>query len=171
MSRYEKFDHFFHDILQSPKRPEDLQGVLTSYAAFIREGLNRCAEVRGARTFLECLRQADARCFVVSGSDQEELREVLAARNLAGYFQGIFGSPEKKMDIVRRVWAEERQRGAVSASLCGDSRLDFEVARSCGLRFIMIHGYTEWDGWREMLPPDVTSCTDFVELPKANLCG
>ncbi|UQB43268.1 hypothetical protein JX580_05170 [Thiomicrospira microaerophila] len=39
-----------------------------------------------------------ANWLIVSGGDQQELRGVFAARDLAKYFEGgIFGSPETKM--------------------------------------------------------------------------
>ena len=40
--------------------------------------------------------------FIVSGGDQNELREVFKFKNLEKYFNGgIYGSPMKKVDILK----------------------------------------------------------------------
>jgi phosphoglycolate phosphatase-like HAD superfamily hydrolase len=33
--------------------------------------------------------------------------------------------------------------------MVGDSRYDFEVARSCGLDFCFVYGWTEFKAWRD----------------------
>ena len=166
ISRYDKFSYFFRHILGRRDAPgSELRKALGAFAAYVGEGLQSCREVAGVRQFLEGLVASGARSYVVSGTDQEELRRVLAERELDRYFQGIFGSPARKLDIVKPLLAHERESGAgPRAFFCGDSRLDFEVASACELRFIMIYGYTEWSGWRDELPHDTVCSADFREL-------
>jgi phosphoglycolate phosphatase-like HAD superfamily hydrolase len=166
VSRYEKFEVFFRDILGERRYEDKLRVALTDYASRVRAALRSCPEVPGAREFLERQRKiSSVRAFVISGSDEQELRHIFAERNLDRYFDGIFGSPARKQDIVAGLCSSENVFVKnLSAVLCGDSRLDYEVARACGIEFIMIYGYTEWKDWKETVPGDIVCARDFREL-------
>lgn len=166
ISRYQKLEFFFRTICGEVEFQDKLRAALADYGAFVSAGLRQCPEVPGVRDFLGLLRgTTGVRIFVVSGSDEEELRGVFKDRGLDRYFNGIFGSPAQKRDIVARLCTVEASQGpAPHAVFCGDSRLDYEVAVACGTEFIMIYGYTEWDGWREALRGDIVRARDFREL-------
>lgn len=151
ISRYAKFTHFIDHILRehapggiTGRDGPGLDALLAAYAQAVRVGLESCAVAEG----LAALRAAtaSARWLIVSGGDQAELREIFAARDLDGYFDGgIFGSPDTKSTIVDR----EIQAGNITlpALFLGDSRLDHEVARSFGLDFTFVTGWTEFADW------------------------
>jgi phosphoglycolate phosphatase-like HAD superfamily hydrolase len=160
MSRHRKLRHFFREILGRHDCEDELREALARYAAFVGEGLRRCPEVPGVREFLARLRKSgDVRMYVVSGSDQEELRGVFQDRGLAPYFDGIFGSPAEKPEIVRDLCSDNGRGGR--AVFCGDSRLDYEAAIASGIEFVMIYGYTEWTGWRESVRAETICARDF----------
>ena len=152
VSRYAKFAHFLDTILPDhapgamPERDgPGLEALLAAYAGAVRDGLMSCAVAPG----LEDLRAATpaARWCVVSGGDQAELREIFAARGLAGHFDaGIFGSPDTKHEILARELAAGTIRRP--ALFLGDSRLDVQAAQGAGLDFTFVHGWTEVADWR-----------------------
>lgn len=166
ISRYRKMQHFFHEILGRSDFENEMREALDRFAAFVGEGLRHCPEVPGVRDVLDRLRKSgDVRLFVVSGSDQEELRGVFQDRGLASYFDGIFGSPAEKPAIVRELCPDNGPGGRSSqAVFCGDSRIDYETANALGLTFIMVYGYTEWKDWRATLPGDTLCVPDFRML-------
>lgn len=151
ISRYAKFEYFVDIIL--PKHAPNLevsdrwsllQKLLTEFAAHIAEGLRECDIAQG----LQRLRHAtpNARWMVVSGGQQDELREVLRQRELTQYFDGgIYGSPEDKRSIVSRLLKE----GIIErpALYLGDSRLDHKVATENKLEFVFVANWTEFDEW------------------------
>jgi len=163
LSRYRKFQYFFQDVLGRPAFENEMREALARFSAFVADGLCGRPEVPGVRDFLIRLRESgDVRMFVVSGSDQEELRGVFRDRGLVPYFDGIFGSPAEKPAIVRELCKDgEVCRQAV---FCGDSRIDYETATALGLTFIMIYGYTEWNEWRTALPDETLCVSDFRTL-------
>ena len=164
ISRFEKLEFFFREIRGEAEFDDKLRAALAEYGAFVSAGLRRCLEVPGVRDFVERLRKGKSRrTFVVSGSDEEELREVFKDRGLVQYFDGVFGSPAKKNDIVTNLYSTE-QDPRRQIVYCGDSRLDYEVAIACGIEFIMIYGYTEWEGWRDSIRGDILCARDFTEL-------
>tara|TARA_B100000315_G_C14590129_1_gene595321 strand:+ start:623 stop:1297 length:675 start_codon:yes stop_codon:yes gene_type:complete len=166
ISRYQKFDFFFRDICADVDYKEKLDQALIEYGKCVSSELRQCEEIIGIRDFLEVLNErGDTLKFVVSGSDQEELRSVLKDRDLDRYFDGVFGSPEKKPQILAHLFARESIAGPdADCVFCGDSRHDYEVAMESNIEFIMIYGYTEWNNWRESIPRDIVCVRNFMEL-------
>ena len=98
---------------------------------------------------LNKLRQAtQSRWLIVSGGDQNELRDIFAQRNLAGNFNGgIFGSPDTKNFILSR----ELENGNIKlpALFIGDSKYDHQSASIANVDFVFAHEWTEVSDWRE----------------------
>jgi len=145
ISRYEKFHHFLNEIIGGGSN-EEIDVLVERYAAAVREGLRSCAITPG----LEELRTATAQTnwLIVSGGDQEELRQIFADRNLDRLFNGgIFGSPDNKVEILTR----EKSRGTIKgkALFLGDSRYDHVAASHCGLDFVFISGWSEFAEYPE----------------------
>lgn len=151
VSRYRKIDYFVDKVLPT-KRPtngfKDRQALkdwlLSEFANRVKQGLMSCE----ASSRLAELRSniPDARWFIVSGADQEELREVFKRRKLDIYFNGgIYGSPTQKVEIVEQL--HHRELLEMPSLFIGDSRLDHEVAQAFNLDFLFISGWTEFEAW------------------------
>jgi phosphoglycolate phosphatase-like HAD superfamily hydrolase len=147
VSRYRKFEYFADEVLGGRLQSGDSVDAMTArFADAVQIGLRTCAAAAG----LEAARQrmSGARWFVVSGSDQDELRMILNERGLGRLFDGgIFGSPTPKETILR----ELVDSGLVTqpALFIGDSRYDYEAACSVGLDFAFVSRWTEFEGWRD----------------------
>jgi phosphoglycolate phosphatase-like HAD superfamily hydrolase len=139
ISRFEKIRFLYEHLLGVPAGAGDIQALAQRYSSIVRERLVGCAEPPGVRTFLQ-RRPAGCRWYVVSGSEQAELRWVLAERQLAAAFDDIFGSPRDKLEIAREL--------AIGPTiLFGDSRYDHEVAERLGIDFVFVSGCTELADW------------------------
>lgn len=142
ISRYKKFALFLEEMVSGRSGP-GLEELLESYASHVRAGLLSCDVAPG----LDALREAtEARWLIVSGGDQNELREIFAERGLAGSFDGgIYGSPDTKDEILAR----EQGNGTIStpALFLGDSTYDHRAAEAAGLDFVFVTDWTEVPGW------------------------
>ena len=146
ISRYLKFEHFLKEIAPAGATGPDLEALLARYADAVRDGLATCAITPGLRELRE--KTPGARWLIVSGGDQNELREVFAARNLDAMFDGgIFGSPDNKDVILARELANGNI--AQPALFLGDSTYDYRASHGAGLDFVFISGWTEVGDWRE----------------------
>ena len=86
--------------------------------------------------------------LIVSGGDQLELREVFTKRGLTSFFNGgIFGSPEKKIDILKR----EIANGIIKfpALMLGDSKLDHIAAKSNNIDFLFVYRWTDFKSYND----------------------
>ena len=70
---------------------KEMEAVLNQYGQLVREKLIECPVTEGFYRFLEKI-SSTRRKIVVSGGLQDEIREVFHERNLAYYFNGIYGA-------------------------------------------------------------------------------
>jgi len=145
ISRHVKFRHFLQHVVEAPVEESALEVLLEAYAREVRAGLLTCR----VNPELGRLREATApaRWMVVSGGDQDELRDVLTIRELTHLFdRGIFGGPLSKDAILAREKANASIR--MPALYIGDSRYDHEAASQAGLDFLFLSKWTEFEDWR-----------------------
>jgi len=146
ISRYHKFDYFVREILQEPVTELAIQDLLNEFSRELEVGLMECEMAEG----LLDLRDATsaAKWFILSGGDQDEIRNLFAKRNIAHLFDGgLFGSPDNKDQVLER----ETVNGNLDfpSLFLGDSKYDYEAANRAGLEFIFISGWTEVPDWKE----------------------
>lgn len=146
ISRYRKFEYLLGQILGLPNNSEALDALLAHYAVLVHDGLRSCAIAPGLHELRAQL--PDTNWLIVSGGDQEELREVFAVRGLAALFDGgIYGSPDAKDMILAR----ELERGNIRmpALFLGDSRFDHKCATAVGMDFVFLSNWSEFKDWPE----------------------
>lgn len=171
VSRYRKFAHFLEQIAPNivpsyadKQQGPSLESLLDAYASHVREGLLSCEVAPG----LETLRQhtSDARWMIVSGGDQDELRDAFAQRDIAEWFDGgIFGSPDTKDEILAR----ELDSGNIQqpALFLGDSKYDHQAASAAGLDFVFLSGWSEVADWKHWVASEgITVRQDIQKLTK-----
>lgn len=145
ISRYHKFDWYLREVLQQPATEKAIQVYLDEFSRELEVGLMQCAIADG----LQALRDAtaDAKWMILSGGDQQEIRDLFAKRDLAKYFDGgLFGSPDNKDTVLAR----EKANGNLQmpALFVGDSKYDFEASTAAELDFIFLSDWTEVPDWQ-----------------------
>ena len=157
VSRYAKFAHFIEHILPAGTANTNLESLLEAYAAEVQSGLLSCSVARGLQRLRE--QTAGAKWLIVSGGDQAELNDIFRQRGISDFFDGgIFGSPDNKIDILAREFATSNI--TEPALFIGDSKYDFEAARTQGMDFLFVHNWTEVSDW-----PDFVFENDLESLP------
>jgi len=144
MSRYRLFDTFLEWELTI--RPAfDRDALVERYAAALAGRYVHAAATPGMRQVVRSLAE---RClvYIVSGSDEAELRRVMAARGDGDAFRLILGSPTNKVDNLRIVLADLDHRvGSVepgSVIFVGDARADLDAAETLGVGFIYMDNFS-----------------------------
>ena len=134
VSRYEKFRHIRTEILGLSYTEEDERVLGDRFRELVLEEVLRCPFVPGA---LELLRRRSGQLplYVASGTPQDELRDIVRRREIDGHFAGVFGSPDTKDVIARRVLGEIGVEPA-EALFVGDAVTDMEAAREVGIPFV-----------------------------------
>ena len=151
VSRYIKIENFLKNILPKyyknrESNEDELSMLLKSYSNKCKESLLKCEITKD----LSSLRKITGNIpwLIISGGDQFELREVFNKKGLTSLFNGgIFGSPEKKIDIIKR----EITNGIIQfpALMLGDSKLDHIAAKSNNIDFLFVYKWTDFESYND----------------------
>jgi phosphoglycolate phosphatase-like HAD superfamily hydrolase len=163
ISRFEKFRHLFHNILNRKDHPHLVDQAVLDFGKIVQEKLLECSETLKMREFLESLPK-DSKKHVISGGKQVELREVFQTRGLAKYFDGIFGSPDSKEVIMKNLSAANPINHP--AIFVGDSQYDHKTAIQFEVDFVFLSQYTEFSHWQRYFKDyhNVVIVNNFSEL-------
>jgi HAD superfamily hydrolase (TIGR01549 family) len=134
LSRHEKFAIIYRDYLKQPLSEPEKARLGREFSRLIEREILTCPYVPGA---LEFLKQASEQLplFLVSGTPEPELREIVRQRQLESYFRNVCGSPRPKDVLLSAILAENGWRPS-EVVFVGDSMTDFRAAQSVGMPFI-----------------------------------
>ena len=142
VSRFEKIKYFYSNIKKDKNYLIPLKKTLERYSYYSKKALLSADLMPGVEDFLKLLKEHNKIVHVVSGSDQEELREIYKSRNLTQYFNQINGSPITKSDILKKIIEDFKL--TLPAVYFGDAMLDYSTAKKYNLDFIYIYSKSEW---------------------------
>lgn len=162
VSRYEKLRWFYEERCPAAEPDAAVAAALERFATEARAGYLRLAPRPEALDFAAALGGADS-VYVVSGSDQEELRAVFDHHRIRHRFADVLGSPETKVPHLRRV-LEARGVAPDDALMVGDGRADLEASHHLGLPFVYLREMSEWDAADEHLAPADGVAPDWATL-------
>lgn len=164
ISRHAKLRHFFTEIHPVEDVEAALAEALDKFGAHSKNGYRSIEPIPAALDFARAF-DGPRNVYVVSGTDQAELREVFESKGLTSNFADVLGSPTTKPEHFRRVLAE-RGVAATNALMVGDGSGDFEAARALGMPFVFLAPYSDWATATTDLTgqPDVHIAKDWAEL-------
>jgi HAD superfamily hydrolase (TIGR01549 family) len=134
LSRYVKFRYFFEEIRKKEVSEEEVQELAKSFSVIMLEKLKSPEFLIDQTVDFIQANYENYEMYIVSGSDQKELREICAAVDIDQFFKGIFGSPTPKNQLVQNIIEKENCNPADSI-LIGDSINDYEAAKVNGIKF------------------------------------
>jgi phosphoglycolate phosphatase-like HAD superfamily hydrolase len=142
ISRFEKFDHFYRNILKIENYQEQSKKSLDIFAHLAKKALLEAEEMDGVLDFIKNIYKSDKLIYVISASDQEELIDVYTDRDIGKYFDRILGSPVSKEYHLERLL--DSNQISYPALYFGDSSTDFILAKKHELDFVFISSKSEW---------------------------
>ena len=136
LSRYEKFKYYFRELLNQELTDYVMAELDCEFNNLSFQSMLQVPFIPGA---IEFISQNYKRwpLYVASGSPEKELKEIFKKRGLTNYFQGIFGSPTPKKNLVVQI-VKKSQIPAEQILMIGDSNNDQEAANFAGTHFLGI---------------------------------
>ena len=134
VSRFEKFKTISRDILKRPLSNNTFQSLCTRFSKLVVDEVVASPGVEGAWKFLENNKKLYS-FFVVSGTPDEELKEIIRRRGMEKFFDEILGSPKTK-DILLNQLMQKYELKPAEMVFVGDAETDWIGARKTGVRFI-----------------------------------
>ena len=131
-SRFHHVAHFLEKILMiaAEDKSEIEQLILEDFS---RQCRTLYLSAKLAPHFISFVEQCEGKRYVASGSEQGELRDVFYQRSLDKFFDGIFGSPTPKTEIIQGIIEQEKNTNAV---MFGDAESDMHSAQKNHIDFV-----------------------------------
>ena len=141
-SRFRLFDTLLGWQLER-RPPVDRDSLVALYAERLRQLYVAAAATPAMRAVVGELSERMP-AYVVSGSDEAELREVLATRGDAALFRLILGSPCTKVENLLTIFARPELAGIPQGAIIfvGDAEADWEAARETGCGFVYMDRFS-----------------------------
>ena len=134
-SRTYHIQSFYTDILGQSPLPEFIEAEVARFTD-ICEPLCAVADWRvGSKEFVEACQAACIPRYVLSGTPQAPLEEMLESTGAAPLFDVIIGSPPAKPESLTRILAETKIP-AERTVFVGDANADHEAALHVGAHFV-----------------------------------
>lgn len=145
MSRYRLFEALLGwELAVRPALDRD--ALVARYAATLGGRYVKAAATPAMRETVVSF-AARSPIYIVSGSDQEELRQVMAERGDADPFRLILGSPATKTDNLMMVMEDlGRDTDPASVVFIGDAEADLTAAEKAGMAFVYMDGFSAAQG-------------------------
>ncbi|MDY6917843.1 MAG: HAD hydrolase-like protein [Chloroflexota bacterium] len=134
ISRYVKFRYFYETILGQELSPQKEAELGERFSQIVLEQVLKAPYVPGAIEFLN--RNKDRySLFLVSGTPEKELSDIVAHRQLRQPFREIHGAPKQKAEIIEDIMRRHylQRRGTV---FVGDAESDRDAAEKSGVLFV-----------------------------------
>jgi phosphoglycolate phosphatase-like HAD superfamily hydrolase len=132
--RQDKFKHILGNILGQSFQDADITVMAEKFSQLTRQKIIECPFVSGAEDFIAYF-SPKVSLYVASATPMDELKIIMDARRLSGYFKGVYGAPIEKTKMFKYILAREEMAPA-DLLFVGDSKEDYDVAVRSGLQFI-----------------------------------
>ncbi len=142
VSRFLKFKYFFEEIHIVDDPDTFVKDYSNKFSSMVKSQLLKSTLVPGVENFLRILKLNKKLCFVNSGSEQNELIEILTKKEISKYFDFILGSPKSKVENNEII--ENLSKGQKKKIFFGDSKNDYVAAKKSGMDFVFLSQFSEW---------------------------
>ena len=141
VSRYIKYKRIVDKYSGTPKNYKDM---LSDAEILLKKEYIKLKMVKNAESKLKDFFCNGDKLFIASGGNQKEILELCSRWLISNYFEGIFGSPRKKIDICKYI--KEKNPNS-KLKMYGDSKYDYDCAKVIGAEFFFISRYADSRDW------------------------
>ena len=150
ISRVEKIKHAFKHFIDEEYSEEKANRYAARYSKLVFDKVVAAPWIAGAEGFVKRF-YSQVPMFIISGTPQDELREIVVRKEMESYFEKVLGSPVKKPNHVRQLVAEFGLL-VENCFFIGDAMTDYRAAHETGVPFIGIEGEVPFPENTTVLP-------------------
>jgi len=134
ISRFKKIKFYYKNYLNKPLSEKQLEKIAQEFSDIVIQKVIRSEWVAGAKEFLEKY-QDKLDLYVISGTPQKEMELIIKKRNMEKYFKGIYGTPDTKPTIAKKLIKENKYSNK-NVLYIGDCLSDYDDAIKANISFL-----------------------------------
>ena len=134
VSRFVKFRAIYQEILSRPLSEGEFQLLCDRFSQLVVDEVVVAPWVEGAHEFL-IRYENQYKFFVISGTPEDELQEIIRRRNMGALFDSVRGSPKDKVMLIREVMTQFNLKPEEMVFV-GDAETDWCAAQKIGVPFL-----------------------------------
>jgi phosphoglycolate phosphatase-like HAD superfamily hydrolase len=136
ISRYEKFKYYHKNYLGLELSDEQVQKMGKEFSDLAMQKVIDSNYIPFAHEFLTRNSKRYLQ-FICTGTPDIEIHEILKKKNIYELFNGVYGSPQTKVEIINRILEINNLQNNEVVFL-GDAMTDYNAAKKCNIDFIGI---------------------------------
>ena len=136
IDRKEKFTYFVEKILKRGADRTLINQLVKRFSLLTKKKIIECPQVEGVIYFLNYFKNK-VPLYLLSATPQAELNEIVIKTNLDKYFNGIYGAPIDKSNVLNKIIFNEKINSNETVFF-GDSISDQISAEKANVKFIGI---------------------------------
>jgi HAD superfamily hydrolase (TIGR01549 family) len=135
ISRYEKFKFYHKEFLDIDLNEEGVEDLAQQFSDIVKDQVVKSNYVPGAR---EAIQELSTRYdqFIVTGTPQQEIDEILDDLNISSFFKGVYGSPKSKVKISQEI-IDSFAYSSTEVLFIGDATTDLAAAIHHDFNFVL----------------------------------
>ena len=157
ISRVDKIIYAHQHFIDGPYSEETVAEHAQKYSELVFEKVVKTNWIPGAEEFVK-LHSQHIPLFIISGTPEAELIEVVKHRNMEHYFKEVLGSPIRKPEHIRSL-VDRYNLDIKNCFFIGDALTDYYAAKETDMPFIGIYSEVAFPEGTTVLP----DCTDLME--------
>jgi HAD superfamily hydrolase (TIGR01549 family) len=131
-----KIRHVCTQILNLEEVDELVQRLLDAYRSSLEKPMSAAPLLPGVRDFLASTPYPK---FVSSSAPAQDVVAVLRQHGIFDYFEGVYGYPESKLEVLARL----KQEYGMRIIFFGDALADYEAAQKAGVFFVGVESQAQ----------------------------
>ena len=167
MTRIDKFYHYYQEFLGKPLDKAELQRLCNDFSRLVVDEVVSAPEIPGAENFLKKWHNS-VKCFMVSATPDDEIKEIVKRRGIDIYFHEILGSSCSKSDNVNYL-LNKYELAPRQCLFFGDAESDYRAATASEVNFIGI--LPNENAPLLQIAPDITWARGFVGMDLEKFMG
>lgn len=148
ITRYQKFRWIYEQLLKKPYTENTKEHLGEVFSSLVMAKVMKTPAIPGAPELLEFLKKGGIPSFIASGTPDTELHEIVERRNLAGYFQGVYGSDRLKEEAIDLIMSTHGF-DASDLLFIGDAITDYKAAKSRNVPFVAVYSDEMKSFWED----------------------
>ena len=136
MSRFKKIKLYHESFLNKTITNEKIEDLANQFSKLVVRKVIDVPYVPGVFKYIQkCYEKYNL--FISTGTPTNEIKQILSARDIAEYFIGIHGSPEKKSLHITKIISKYNYHPD-ELIFYGDANTDINAAKQASVPFILI---------------------------------